>query len=364
MGNESLGPQTSADNYRSCRKADDVMLTSKPAHRRGHGGTQRTKPARCSLFALRAFAVKAVLLLLTFAISAQTTHAEDYSNNIGFMKNPPKELKEKFPMCDQFLDVKWIKQFPEGNWVGMVTADVYLGNKKEQMELLITQKRTRSDLDLKQLIIINVSNSEHRGDALKRLILSADKAYSSFRDVGTVPLGFSVVKDRKWINVAMAEGGYTYARYSQNVCITLPKGEAGWIREYNKPFWGGRQMSDAEKAKFVQFKALAAMECSRPNNEIERGSSLKDICSISINGGPLIRNSFVLQDVDGDGMIDYRSGRFVAFLNDSQPFFLNMPRKCFHDHSYYEHQGKLKEERCVADEKRRFLHNLNRKNDK
>lgn len=28
--------------------------------------------------------------------------------NIGFMKNPPKELTEKFPVCDAFLEVEWI----------------------------------------------------------------------------------------------------------------------------------------------------------------------------------------------------------------------------------------------------------------
>ena len=28
--------------------------------------------------------------------------------NIGFMENPPKELKEKFPMCDEFMNVEWI----------------------------------------------------------------------------------------------------------------------------------------------------------------------------------------------------------------------------------------------------------------
>jgi hypothetical protein len=82
-----------------------------------------------------------LFLLSSFGLllSPLLSFGDDYSNNIGFMKNPPKELKEKFPMCDQFLDVKWIRQFPNGGWVGTVTADVYFGAKKEQREQVMMQ---------------------------------------------------------------------------------------------------------------------------------------------------------------------------------------------------------------------------------
>ncbi len=48
-------------------------------------------------------------------------------SNIGFMENPPKELKEKFPMCDVFLKVEWID--PEKN-VGYSEYVVYNQGKK------------------------------------------------------------------------------------------------------------------------------------------------------------------------------------------------------------------------------------------
>lgn len=334
------------------------------AHPRGHRGDQRIKPTLFSVFTLRSpayFAVKALLMLmlLTLALFATTTHAEDYSNNIGFMKNPPKELKEKFPMCDQFLDVKWIRQFPNGGWVGTVTADVYFVDKKERRELVVMQEqRKMQPFDSKTLRIVDVSNSNYKAKPLSELILSADEYFSNYvvKSEG-YRKGFSVRKDRKWTNVAMAEEGIRYSDYSRNLCVSLPKGAAGWIIEYHKPFWDYRQLSSSEKTKLEQFKALAAKECSKPNNEIERDSTFKDICSIFVNGEGLVRNGFVLQDVDGDGTPDYRSGRLVAFLNDSRPFFMNMPKECFHNHYYYEHQEKLKEERCVADAKRKFLEN-------
>ena len=249
-------------------------------------------------------------------ISPLLSYADDYSNNIGFMKNPPKELKEKFPMCDQFLDVKWIRQFPNGGWVGTVTADVYIDNRKEREEFVVMQRQKRKGpTDLKQLAISNVSTSDYCGNALQNLILSADKAYSSFEspDSDMIVRGFSLRKGNNWVNISHepAEMYTSNGRaqrsltlYSKNVCVTLPKGEAGWLIETNRPFLDNRPMSSAEKAKFEQFKALAAKECSKPNNEIERGSTLKDICALFKNGGTYLRAEVILQDADGDGRMD------------------------------------------------------------
>ena len=50
--------------------------------------------------------------------------ASDLSN-IGFMKNPPKVLTERFPMCDAFLNVKWIDKKKR---VGYAHYDAYVYN--------------------------------------------------------------------------------------------------------------------------------------------------------------------------------------------------------------------------------------------
>jgi hypothetical protein len=55
--------------------------------------------------------------------------------NIGFMKNPPKELKEKFPMCDAFLNVEWINK--ERN-IGYSNYEVIIKGKKRMMWALVT----------------------------------------------------------------------------------------------------------------------------------------------------------------------------------------------------------------------------------
>jgi hypothetical protein len=55
--------------------------------------------------------------------------------NIGFMKNPPKELRERFPMCDAFLNVEW---FDKENNIGYSNYEIIRNGKKKVMWALVT----------------------------------------------------------------------------------------------------------------------------------------------------------------------------------------------------------------------------------
>jgi len=57
--------------------------------------------------------------------------------NIGFMKNPPKELTEKFPMCDVFLKVEWIDNEKK---IGYSNYEVIIKGKKKMMWALVILK--------------------------------------------------------------------------------------------------------------------------------------------------------------------------------------------------------------------------------
>lgn len=54
--------------------------------------------------------------------------------NIGFMKNPPKELTEKFPMCDVFLKVDWIDKEKK---IGYCNYEVIIKSEKKVVWELI-----------------------------------------------------------------------------------------------------------------------------------------------------------------------------------------------------------------------------------
>jgi hypothetical protein len=76
---------------------------------------------------------------LVLALSTQVARAGDLESkdltpnisNIGFMENPPKELKEKFPMCDAFLKVEWIDK---GKMIGYSNYEAIIKNKKNQFK--------------------------------------------------------------------------------------------------------------------------------------------------------------------------------------------------------------------------------------
>ena len=67
---------------------------------------------------MRKFIILTVLLFTTTILNADTKEQiqkqiKKYSNNIGFIKGKKRDkLKTKFPMCDEFLDVKWFKKKP------------------------------------------------------------------------------------------------------------------------------------------------------------------------------------------------------------------------------------------------------------
>ena len=275
-----------------------------------------------------------LFLLSSFGLllSPFLSFADDYSNNIGFMKNPPKELKEKFPKCDQFLDVNWIKQFPLGNWVGTVTVDVYMGSSweqlkkirsKEQKKLVVMQRNYQwsSFIKKERLESFDVTDSTIKDKALESLIKSADQAYSVYYSPGS-DMGrraFAVETNGKCTEVSKIRGYSirgmgSFSKFSQNICVILPATESAWLIETNNPFWIGKPTSDSDETKIEQFKALAAKECSRPNNEVERSEPRSDFCSLCSNGASLVRDSFVLEDVDGDGRMDYRYDKGIVSI--------------------------------------------------
>jgi hypothetical protein len=59
--------------------------------------------------------------------SANGQHSNNpRTDNIGFMKNPPKKLTERFPMCDAFLNVEWIDK---EKMIGYTTYEAIIKGK-------------------------------------------------------------------------------------------------------------------------------------------------------------------------------------------------------------------------------------------
>ncbi len=120
----------------------------------------------------------------------------DYENNTGFKQEVPEELRRELPMCDEFLDVHWIREMPDRkNWVGRVVVDIKKDGKKEQRELAIVEKRfgkRRQGL----FRIFDITETKYRGSLFDKLVLSADHVanlYNPIEGDHTLAWGLSVI---------------------------------------------------------------------------------------------------------------------------------------------------------------------------
>ncbi len=158
----------------------------------------------------------------------------DDQNNIGFMRDIPEELRRELPMCNEFLDVKWIKEMPtHKNWVGRVVVDIWTGERKKQRELAVVE-------DYKEryhgrFSIVDITAAKYRGRQFDKLILSADRAIDHFpsedgcileRGLFIVIKGKGIVVSNEWRGTQKyLERGVTssFINYSRKrICIVHP----------------------------------------------------------------------------------------------------------------------------------------------
>jgi hypothetical protein len=149
--------------------------------------------------------------------------------NIGFMKNPPKELKEKFPMCDAFLKVEWIDKEKK---IGYSRYDVYRDGKKGKHKAFalihIDESRPYYAYDL------SVPEFEGVGKIGTKevfLIIKKGKVFfntnylSILHDNDEKRLDFNTIAGTRDIH------DLTLADHKINVCIPYPDNQRMWIAE-------------------------------------------------------------------------------------------------------------------------------------
>jgi len=100
---------------------------------------------------MRKLASQFLACILALLCQAAWCGAVNYDGNIGFMKIVPKEYKENFPYCDEFLDMKWTEsknssivgygKKPDNLtvWVGRAFVDFY--REDQEQKGVITKER-------------------------------------------------------------------------------------------------------------------------------------------------------------------------------------------------------------------------------
>lgn len=173
-----------------------------------------------------------MMLLVAFFVMAygsniyagETEKKTDTSTltNRGFMKNPPKELKEKFPMCDAFLDVEWIDKEKK---IGYSTYDLYKDGKKNgQMTALIylNQYFPRFAYDLN--IYKRKGKLNEIFSFIKKGKIVGDDELLTIRNDKKEITFWTIIN---WIDIK----GPSFSDHRKNVCIPYPGNQMMWIVE-------------------------------------------------------------------------------------------------------------------------------------
>lgn len=235
---------------------------------------------------VKRFCVAAAMALsfLGLAHSAEPNAVEEIQN-IGFMKNPPQELKAKFPMCDEFLDVQWLdKKY----MVGYATYDAFVRKRKSDTP---ARKRVhaivaipfgvprRYDYDAYQFV---------REGKLKDL-------FALIRSGQTMSAGFAFSIGEGDNRIDLHPGGaLSYGEshpllsdHRKTVCVIYPAGDRAWIIE-------GKTVERAYLDDEVQ-KVLGELRKEGIKTSLE-----------------FLQQMWVL-DVNGDGVADFFKPRILIY---------------------------------------------------
>lgn len=178
---------------------------------------------------LRAFQILGLILALGANWASAPIFAEEMDgkntipdiSNIGFMKNPPKALKEKFPMCDAFLKVEWIDKEKK---IGYSSYDLYRAGKKDgQMTALIYLNQYYPHLDYDVY--------EYRQKEMLRKLFKFIKEGK----IGTEDELLTISNGSKsitfWPTTPLLPVRGTLSDNYENVCVPYPDNQRMWIAE-------------------------------------------------------------------------------------------------------------------------------------
>lgn len=148
-------------------------------------------------------------------------------SNIGFMENPPKTLKEKFPMCNAFLKVEWIDKKKK---IGYSNYEAIVKNKKN--EFIGEKKMVWALVDMNGAPGIDYDVYEYKRQGRLNEIFERVKN-------GKVKIGIPMMITYKGETISLYGGKAVneeaihplLSDHLQTVCVVYPDEQRAWIVE-------------------------------------------------------------------------------------------------------------------------------------
>jgi hypothetical protein len=237
-----------------------------------------------------------ILFMLAFLLMPIWAGASDPAN-IGFMAEVPKTLKDKFGLCNNFLDVKWINK---QKLTGLAKADVDRDGRKESRFMIVHLEKPGSKAyeNRGNGIFYEISRQEYEDPGFAKFMLGASYGFRHRNVFMSVTRG---KKSERYAQEPLPFEAFdshkddfpnrSFSGFNGTVCIAYPDAKRVFVIEAKKPFMGA-PMDEKSKLSFGTVLKHANERCAAI---ADKGTEC--------NFDP-VKDSYAL-DLNGDGRDDY-----------------------------------------------------------
>jgi hypothetical protein len=255
---------------------------------------------RCRAKLLSAIFIVTVFLMPVIAEAADVT-------NPGFKVDVSQSMKERFSLCDEFLDVKWVDKT---RLIGLLRADAYRSGKTEPRFLIVHLEKPGSKaFNVRGSgIFYEISGQDYSDAGYEKFLSGASYSFSRqnvFMNVSKgkrserypqEPLPFEA-----FINHRNEFPNRSFSGFTRTVCVAYPDNKKIFVIEAKKPFAKGA-LDEGSKQAYDTVAKHALERCADiSTNETECSLNyLKDSYALNLNGDGRDDYIFVLSNGKGD----------------------------------------------------------------
>ena len=163
-----------------------------------------------------------------FSEEAESKRGEADTGNIGFMKNPPTALHERFPMCDAFLKVEWLNKTKK---IGYSRYETIL--KGEAIQSRGKRMLVSALVNLEDIESISYDISFYRRQGRLNEIVNRVRHGNV---EGVLPMVISYKGEVLHVHPGILLSNNDFVQpllsdHQQTVCVAYPNGKRAWIAE-------------------------------------------------------------------------------------------------------------------------------------
>jgi hypothetical protein len=210
--------------------------------------------------------ISLTLIFSVFLLLPSFLFAQVY-DNIGFKKDVPEEIRKACPMCDEFLDVKWID---EKRYIGKLKTEWYRDGEKQGILYYFVRLLDPGSQRVLGCTFYNIDEQKYHSKEFERLIKEADKfeyalvgGFIMYAKKGgkRIELGWAGLGPNTNIPIPNVDPfTKSFSNFSKTICVLYPNKDYVSIAETKIPFVK-ENLSKEEKKTYDQLIKFANNKC-------------------------------------------------------------------------------------------------------